>query len=139
MVSSLTAVSLPVRVANENLSFALNPSSPHPHNGNLPIHLLSFYPYVPRLDPGVKVAPSHATDPSPPFWAINHPIGTVVLQSARASFAFFLLKPQKPYPLLPHPNKWPATNAPARDLPALLRCFVPASGKTFIFPINAAS
>ena len=47
-------------------------------------------------DPGVKVVPAHATDPSPQFWAINYPIGTVVPPSARASFAFFFLKPRKP-------------------------------------------
>ena len=90
----ITAISLPVRVANENLFFALNPSSPHPHNGYPPIHLPSFYPYVPRLDPGVKAAPAHATDSSPQSWAINHPTGTVVPPSARASFAFFFLMPQ---------------------------------------------
>ena len=76
--------------------FALNLSSSRPHNGNLPIHLPSFYPRAPRLDPRVKAMLGHATDS--PFlpWAINHPIGTVVSSSARAFFAFFFLKPQKP-------------------------------------------
>ena len=92
MVLSFTAISLPVRVANENLFFALNLSPSHPHNGNLPIHLLSFYPYVPQLNPGVKVVPVHATDSSPPSWAINYLIGTVVSPSARAFFAFSYLK-----------------------------------------------
>jgi hypothetical protein len=50
----ITALSLPVRVANESLFFSLNLSSSHPHNGNLPIHLPSFYPYAPQLNPRGK-------------------------------------------------------------------------------------
>ena len=34
--------------------FALNLSPSRPHNGNLPIHLPSFYPHTPKLNPGVK-------------------------------------------------------------------------------------
>ena len=72
-------------VASENLFFALNPSSSRP----LLIHLPSFYPRVPRLDPRVKAMLGHATDsPSLP-WAINHPIGTVFSSSTKAFFAFF--------------------------------------------------
>ena len=56
----ITAVSLPVQVANKNLFFALHLSPPHPHNGNLPIHLPSIYPYAPQLNPGVKAAPAHS-------------------------------------------------------------------------------
>ena len=92
MVLSFTAISLPVRVTNENLFFTLNLSPSHPHNGNLPIHLPSFYPYVLQLNPGVKATPAHATDSSPPSWVINYPIGIVVSPSARAFFAFFFLK-----------------------------------------------
>jgi len=55
----ITAISLPVRVANENLFFALLLSPPHPHNGNLSIHLPSLYPYAPQLNPGVKAIPAH--------------------------------------------------------------------------------
>jgi hypothetical protein len=55
----ITAISLPMRVANENLFFALNLSPSRPHNGNLPIHLLSFYPYTPQLNPRVKTVPAH--------------------------------------------------------------------------------
>ena len=84
MVPSLTAVSLPVRVASENLFFALNPSLSRPHNGNLPIHLPSFYPRVPRLDPRVKAMPVHATDLYSQSWAINRPIDTIISSSARA-------------------------------------------------------
>ena len=71
-------------VASENLFFALNSSPSRPHNGNLPIHLPSFYPYFPRLNPGVKAMPVHATDSSSQSSVINRPIGTVVSSSARA-------------------------------------------------------
>jgi len=85
-----------MRVASENLFFALNPSSSRPHNGNLPIHFPSFYQCVPRLDPRVKAMLGHATDsPSPP-WVINHPIGTVFSSSAKAFFDFFFFQPKKP-------------------------------------------
>ena len=84
-----------MRVASKNLFFALDLSPSCPHNENMPIHLLSFYPCVPRLDPRVKAILVHATDsPSPP-WAINLPIGTVVSSSARALFAFLFFKLQK--------------------------------------------
>ena len=85
----ITAISLPVRVANENLFFTLNLSPSRSHNGNLPIHLLSFYPYAPQLNPRVKTVPAHATDSSPPLRAINYPIGTVISPSARAFFLAF--------------------------------------------------
>ena len=42
----ITAISLPVRVANKNLFFALHLSPPRPHNMNLLIYLPSFYPYA---------------------------------------------------------------------------------------------
>ena len=46
---------------------------------------------------------------------------------------------QKPQPLLLSLIKWLATNVPARVLLALLRRSVLASGKTFIFLVNATS
>ena len=42
----ITAVSLPMRVVNQNLFFALHLSPPRSHNRNLLIHLPFFYPYV---------------------------------------------------------------------------------------------
>ena len=54
----ITAISLPVRAANENLLFALNLSPPRPHNGNLTIQLPSFYPYTPQLNQRVKAVPA---------------------------------------------------------------------------------
>jgi hypothetical protein len=55
----ITAISFLVRVANENLFFALNLSPSRPYNENLPIHPLSFYPYAPQLNPRVKIVSAH--------------------------------------------------------------------------------
>ncbi|KAG2557109.1 hypothetical protein PVAP13_8NG213200 [Panicum virgatum] len=83
------AIKLFNQVANKNLFFALHLSPPRPHNGNLPIHLPSFYPYAPQINPGVKLHQCTATDSSTLLWAINNPVGTVVSPSAIAFFAFF--------------------------------------------------
>jgi hypothetical protein len=87
----ITAISLPVRVASENLFFALNLSSSRPHNGNLPIHLPSFYPYASQLNPRVKIEPPHRNRFISLTLGDKLPIGIVALPSARAFLAFFFL------------------------------------------------
>ena len=135
----ITAISLPVRVASENLFFALNLSPSLPHNRNLPIHLPSFYPYAPQLNPRVKTVPAHHNR------FISLSLG-YKLPNRHCSFSIgqslpcllLPLAPPKHQPLFLPSSRWPATSVPAKVPPALLRRFILASGKMLLFLINAA-